>query len=113
MISRDEVIGAYRMLLGREPENEAVLRHYATEVAYVAALRELFMASAEFRDKVQDMLASRPQRALLTGKPMQVESQAYGEHAASQMSALFAKVARQWQHLGELYKLKQLRTATN
>ena len=101
MISRDEVIGAYRMLLGREPENEEVLRHYATEVSSVAALRELFMASAEFRDKVQDMLASRPQRALLTGKPMQVESQAYGEHAASQMSALFAKVARQWQHLGE------------
>lgn len=101
MIPREDVVYAFRMLLGREPENDTVVAHYATEMSSVAALRELFMASAEFRDKVQDVLASRRPRAVLTGKPMQVEWQAHGADAAGQMAALFAKVARQWQHLGE------------
>jgi SAM-dependent methyltransferase len=101
MTSRDDVLYAYRMLLGREPESESVVTHYATEMSSVAALRELFMASAEFRDKAQNVLASRRPRAVLNGKPMSVECQPNGVDAAAQLAALFAKVATQWQHLGE------------
>jgi SAM-dependent methyltransferase len=101
MVTKEEVIYAYRMLLGREPESEEVVAHYATEMKSVAALRELFMASAEFRQKAGDLLATRRPRKVLTGKPMQVEWQPSGTDAAQQLEALFARVAMQWQHLGE------------
>ena len=37
MISREDVIYAYRLLLGREPESEGVVTHYASQVG---SLRE-------------------------------------------------------------------------
>lgn len=43
MVSKETVIFAYRLLFGREPESEAVVTHYATEVKDVSQLRELFI----------------------------------------------------------------------
>ena len=65
--SREEVIAAYRLLLGREPESEAVVTHYATEVADLRALRALFInfgGVSGFARKVADAApaAARVQR---------------------------------------------------
>ena len=40
MISREDVTYAFRLLLGREPENEEVVTHYASQVSSVRELRE-------------------------------------------------------------------------
>ena len=62
MISRDDVVAAFRLLLGREPESETVVAHYAAEVKDLRELRELFVNSVEFREKNQDSQPPRPPR---------------------------------------------------
>lgn len=97
MVSKDEVVLAYRLLLGREPENEAVVAHYAAEVANLKALRELFVNSGEFREKLDTQMQPRAPRAAMSGPPMHVE---LGAEPAS-LAQLLARVVAQWQHLGE------------
>ncbi|MGZ4976610.1 MAG: class I SAM-dependent methyltransferase [Methylobacter sp.] len=97
MISRDDVIYAYRLLFGREPESEEVVTHYATEVSDLRALRELFINSAEFHSSLEGIQSPRPPRPPFNGPPMEVELIA----PAEKLSALFAKVSAQWHHLGE------------
>lgn len=97
MVSSEEVIGAFRLLLGREPENETIVEHYAAHARDLQELRGLFLNSAEFREKIDALLGPRPPRAPFNGPPMLVELNANSE----QMAALFATVAAQWQHLGE------------
>ncbi len=97
MISREEVVYAYRLLLGREPESEAIVTHYATEVTSVTALRQLFINSTEFRHSAEKLLSPRAPKAAFSGPPMVVELDASPE----KLTALFAKVSAQWHHLGE------------
>ena len=97
MISHEEVTYAYRLLFGREPESAAVVNHYATEVADIRALRELFINSAEFQISVADVLAPRTPRPGFNGPPMAVDLSA----TPDKLAALFAKVSEQWHHLGE------------
>ena len=47
-VSHDEVVSAYRLLLGREPENEAAVEHHRGAVDW-AALRDAFLRSEEYR----------------------------------------------------------------
>ena len=95
--SREEVIAAYRLLLGREPESEDVITHYATEVADLRALREMFINSAEFQASLEKSQTPRPPRPAFSGPPMEVELAATPEKLAQ----LLAKTSAQWQHLGE------------
>lgn len=97
MISRDDVFWAYRMLLGREPESEAVIAHYATELPTVQALRELFINSPEFQSSAARALAPRPPRPVFLGPAMQVETAA----TPDKLALLFDKVSAQWHHLGQ------------
>lgn len=50
MVTRDEVIYAFRLLLGREPESEAVIEHFLPTPNW-ANLREVFLNCAEFKVK--------------------------------------------------------------
>lgn len=97
MITREDVVYAYRMLLGREPENEAVLDRYVTELRSVKMLRDLFMGSMEFRQSLSKVQLSRLPRPQLPSSPMRVQLDATPE----QLTALLTKLAAQWQHLGE------------
>ena len=96
MIHHDEVTWAYRMLLGREPESEVVLNHYATQLDSRQALRALFMQSAEFDEAVQQ-LPARSKPAALSGPAMAVQMDA----APDKLEALFDKISQQWHHLGD------------
>lgn len=96
MITHEEVSWAYRLLLGREPENEAVVNHYATHLKSRHALRSLFLQSDEFRTAMPQAPATR-QPMGLGGPAMAVQLDAPPE----QLAALFAKVSQQWHHLGE------------
>ena len=97
MIAREDVIAAYRLLLGREPESEEVITHYATEVADLRALREMFINSAEFQASLEKSQTPRPPRPAFNGPAMEVELTASPEKLAE----LLAKTSAQWQHLGE------------
>jgi 2-polyprenyl-3-methyl-5-hydroxy-6-metoxy-1,4-benzoquinol methylase len=97
MISRDDVVCAYRLFFDREPESEAVVAHYAAEVSTLRALRELFLNSSEFRQNYEATMPPRPPRVPFNGPPMQVEMGATPE----QLTELFAKIGAQWEHLGQ------------
>ena len=49
MISDEDVISAYRLLLGREPENQEAVRSAAAECSSLKDLRQRFINSTEFR----------------------------------------------------------------
>lgn len=97
MITREEVIYAYRLLFGREPESEVVINHYATEVPDLQTLRHLFVNSAEFQTSMAGLLAPRAPRPGFNGPPMKVQLTA----PTDKLLALFSKVSDQWHHLGE------------
>ncbi|WP_112661769.1 class I SAM-dependent methyltransferase [Microvirga flavescens] len=52
MIGRDEVVSAYRLLLGREPENEDVVKGWM-QAENLETLRQEFMSGKEFRSKLE------------------------------------------------------------
>ena len=49
MISKDDVIMAYRLIMGREPESDQVIAGHAAQFDNLRSLRAGFMASDEFR----------------------------------------------------------------
>jgi 2-polyprenyl-3-methyl-5-hydroxy-6-metoxy-1,4-benzoquinol methylase len=97
MVKREEVIYAYRLLFGREPENETVVRHYATEVNDLQNLRELFINSTEFSEILEQIKSPRPPRLPFNGPPMAIDLISSDE----KLGLLFSKTAKQWQYLGE------------
>ncbi|MCF8211305.1 MAG: class I SAM-dependent methyltransferase [Rhodoferax sp.] len=96
VISQEDVLYAYRLLLGREPENEEVLRQHASQVSSRFELRELFINSVEFRAKIESLIAPRQPRVPVGGPAMAVDLTA----PPDQLSALLAKVSAQWHYLG-------------
>ncbi|MAZ18294.1 MAG: hypothetical protein CL535_18460 [Ahrensia sp.] len=59
-ISRETVVGAYRLILGREPESEDVILQYM-KLGSVEQLREEFLQSEEFLAKAAGRLFDAPQ----------------------------------------------------
>ncbi len=97
MIDRNDVVNAYRMFFGREPESEAVITHYTTEIPDLNALRTLFMNSSEFRDSLERYQPPRMPRLGFNGPLMSVAM----DTDESKLMALFDKVSAQWLHLGK------------
>ncbi len=61
-LTPDTVALAYRLLLGREPENQAVLDQFCGSVRDLAQLRQVFLDSPEFRQRMAATLdKSQPQ----------------------------------------------------
>jgi SAM-dependent methyltransferase len=96
-ISRDEVIWAYRMLLGREPESEDAIRHHMKCKSRLA-LREQMARSPEF-------LASRLSENLHADrlnilKPEFTKLEIETDGSDDQLNACFEKIKEAWIHLG-------------
>ncbi|WP_372622052.1 class I SAM-dependent methyltransferase [Falsiroseomonas sp.] len=91
---RPQVVAAYRYLLGREPESEAVIAAHLAAASTNRDLRNRFLASAECRAQF-DPARWRPMELDLP--PADVETEA-GEGA---LQALLARTGRAWTGLGE------------
>lgn len=91
MVTRQDVVYAYRLILGREPENEQVIQDHM-DVPDLAALRERFIAAPEFvsmRVPVQaNPLAKVPRHDI------EVD-------AGDKLKLLLDRVYRIWSRLGE------------
>src|SRR5664279_5620824 len=92
-LTRDVVRMAYRLMLGREPENEQVLIE-ALNYGSVSAMRMAFLQSGEFR--TQPELQRPPELTPLESPPLEIEWRAEGADAA----ALLAHVGETWTLLG-------------
>lgn len=97
MINPEDVVHAYRLILGREPESTEIVNRYAAQVSSLPALRDLFIGSGEFRQQFDQVHAPKRFRRGFQGPAMTVEIEA----SRDQLDALYAKTAAQWQFLGE------------
>lgn len=100
MLSQEEVVLAYRLMLGRDPENADVVNNLCQTVHNVAKLREVFIGSAEFQQRMGDLLGSQQyvrQRHPFTMPSIPVEV-TVSDTALAQM---FERIHQAWEFLGE------------
>lgn len=99
-LTRNEVVLAYRLLLGREPESEAVVESHLGRHDDLGSLRRDFVASPEFRGQFTPAAAAvAPLAATLPlgAPPLHVETDAGPEALARLLRA----VAARWEAIGE------------
>jgi 2-polyprenyl-3-methyl-5-hydroxy-6-metoxy-1,4-benzoquinol methylase len=94
MIDRNDVIAAYRLILGREPENEEVVTAYTKQATSLSELRAIFLHSTEFAaTPLPNSVRYRP----LEVPPMEVET----ECSADRLTAMMAHIEADWTQLGD------------
>ncbi len=93
-VSREAVEWAYRLLLGREPESEAIIDFQMTGNRDIGQLRNCFLESQEFNERLPP--SARIQ--LRGGEPPNlIES----DGSPELLARLFEHVHRSWQQFGE------------
>jgi SAM-dependent methyltransferase len=90
-VSRGDVRGAYRFILGREPESEGVVKFHQEAHDGFEALRTSFLFSEEFR--TQGFLPVVP----VAAPPLEAETQTSPEI----LRAIIAKTAVYWEKIGK------------
>ena len=88
----EDVRACYRLILGREPETEAVVERYARLGLTLAQLRETFIRSKEFRARNRLPVLAMP----LAPAPIPVESEA----TPPQLSAMLERTGDYWARIG-------------
>ncbi len=96
MISREEVVYAYRMILGREPENEAVVAEQVAGFGDLKSLRNGFLHSTEFLRQAVSLIGPEPViPELQAEQPIDVAC------SPEQLKRLLASVEATWSQLGK------------
>lgn len=95
--SREAAFWAYRLILGREPEDDAVVRDHVRQSASLAALRERFLECSEFTQRFRRTEREHG-RNVSVFPPCSIETRV-APHVAAR---LFAHVAQAWEQLGEV-----------
>lgn len=95
-VTRDEVLCAYRLILGREPENETVIEE-ALKADDLAHLRQVFLGSPEFTAKYEQAAGK-----LHVGRFTDVASMDIDISCTpDQLQAMFDRIAQAWRQFGE------------
>ncbi len=94
--SEEAAIWAYRLILGREPENAQIVRDHVEHSASLAELRQRFFQSSEFTQRYR-AAGERPGRNVSVFPPCAIQT----EVDADTRERLFAQVAQSWRHQGE------------
>ena len=95
MVSRDEVIYAYRMLLGREPEGEEAIQGHLAATDWLE-LRDRFISSPEFQRTMGPHIVSHEQYDNLMAPPSRVNVKISAEH----FEILLRHIQSAWEVLG-------------
>jgi len=94
-VTRDEVIWAYRLFLGRYPESESAIQLH-TQCEDIDALRKNIMLSSEFSN-----ILSSAEKSTFPLPPLDVAKIEVDTTASdAQLSALIEKIKAAWTHLG-------------
>ena len=100
MVAKADVVQAFRLLLGREPENEAVVENFVAMADTLADLRRIFLLSPEFSQSFNTLSESAGL------KPLEWDSIAVDvEVTPDQLQTMLRHVEQSWEKLGntELY----------
>jgi protein-L-isoaspartate O-methyltransferase len=100
LITKEEAVLAYRLMLGREPENEDVVNNLCQNTHTAVALRDVFLKSPEFQQRMGEVL-NQPQvvrhRHPFTLPKIPVETQVPNDV----LDQMFERIHQEWEHLGQ------------
>jgi SAM-dependent methyltransferase len=101
LISANEVHLAYRLFLGREPENEDVVNNLCQSVHTIDQLRSVFYNSAEFLKRMDKIVDASPMVAErhpfhLPNIPVEVDC------SEDVLEVMFSRIAGEWSNLGKV-----------
>lgn len=96
-VTRDDVVSAYRLILGREPEDESVVRSATQCYKNIEQLRQGFLHSEEFAAANAPLILARrfPHDLDEGSQPIEVHCEGQA------LSELLAHVETTWRRLGE------------
>jgi SAM-dependent methyltransferase len=94
--TEDAAVWAYRLILGREPESEAVVRDHARQSRSLQELRERFLESSEFTQRYRTFERERGLKVSMF-PPCPIQTRVDDQTAAH----LFERVARSWTRFGQ------------
>lgn len=94
--SEEAAVWAYRLILGREPENSEVVRDHAHCSASLQELRERFLDCSEFTQRYRSVERERG-RNVSVFPPCSIQT----EVDEGVRARMLDHVARSWDHLGE------------
>ena len=95
-VDRETVIAAYRILLARDPESEAVIEHWISSCRSLDELRNSLLYSEEFAEKSQQLILDRRFPCDLS-KERKIDVAG----TPQQLSAFFDRVSQTWKTLGQ------------
>jgi SAM-dependent methyltransferase len=100
LITPEQVTLAYQLLLGRDPEGAEIVNNLCQTTHSVAQLRDTFMRSSEFRQRMGEILESNQHVQLrhpyhLPQIPVEVDV------SSDALKKLFDRIQHEWQYLGE------------
>ena len=99
MITNEDVILAYRLLLGREPESVDVVNNLCQNVHDYEQLRESFLQSPEFLQKISASIGAqqniRLRNPTLPRIPVEVDV------TETQLAKMFSRIAQEWEALAK------------
>ena len=93
MITKEEVVLAYQLFLGRDPENDSVIEYLIAEIDNLGDLRKKLVVFPEFIQKLK--IVPHPKLSMQT-PPMQIDLGISND----QLDQLLVRTALQWKNLG-------------
>ena len=100
MVSRDEVLGCYRFILGRDPESEEVVREHLA-ASSLAELRSSFIGSAEFQRISGSIGAAAPDIDACLPPQVWQANPVDCEATPEQLVVLLDRIRREWEGFGK------------
>ena len=100
LITPEQVTLAYQLFLGRDPESADIINNLCQTVHSVSALRESFMRSAEFRQRMGEAL-DKQQNVQLRHPFHLPHIPVEAEISEDLLRKMFERIKHEWTHLGE------------
>ena len=100
MIKPEEIRLAYRLLLGRDPENEGVVTEFMQTLHSVDELRTQFYSSSEFRERM-GLLLEKPQELTYRHPFQYPQIPVQVDCTPEALNKMFERINKQWVELGK------------
>ena len=99
MITKEEAVLAYRLMLGRDPESDEVINHVCQNTHSIQALRDLFIKSPEFVQRMGEIMGT-PQSVRHRHPFHLPQIPVETEVSAEVLDQMFQRIHKEWDHLG-------------
>ncbi len=101
MISKEEVTLAYRLILGREPENEDVVNNLCQSAHTHLALSEVLLTSPEFLKRMEETFKNQPKFVRHRHPLILPKIPVATDVSDDLIDQMFERIHQEWENLGQ------------